>query len=69
MAPIGVATCIVLVILQSAVTQYLKFRGQKDVEVATEASRVIHFFFCSNNKPSRGFYLLPQIIKKAQMTL
>uniref|UniRef100_A0A915BU20 ABC-type xenobiotic transporter n=1 Tax=Parascaris univalens TaxID=6257 RepID=A0A915BU20_PARUN len=40
MAPIGVATCIVLVILQSAVTQYLKFRGQKDIEVATEASRL-----------------------------
>ncbi|VDM49693.1 unnamed protein product [Toxocara canis] len=40
MAPIGVATCVILVILQSAVTQYLKFRGQKDIEVAEEASRL-----------------------------
>uniref|UniRef100_A0A1I8A8S6 ABC-type xenobiotic transporter n=1 Tax=Steinernema glaseri TaxID=37863 RepID=A0A1I8A8S6_9BILA len=40
MAPIGVATAVTLVILQSLVSQYLKFRGVKDNEVAQEASQL-----------------------------
>ncbi|TKR64356.1 hypothetical protein L596_024906 [Steinernema carpocapsae] len=40
MAPIGVLTAVVLVILQSLVSQYLKFRGVKDNEVAHEASQL-----------------------------
>ncbi|VDK42553.1 unnamed protein product [Gongylonema pulchrum] len=43
MAPIGIITCVILVILQSAVSQYLKFRGQKDVRVAEEAASVRKF--------------------------
>ncbi|VDN02077.1 unnamed protein product [Thelazia callipaeda] len=34
MAPIGIITCAILIILQSAVSQYIKFRGQKDIKVA-----------------------------------
>lgn len=45
MAPIGIITCIILVILQSAVSQYLKFRGQKDVKVAEEAASVSFFLY------------------------
>ncbi|KAH7724074.1 Bile salt export pump [Aphelenchoides avenae] len=40
MAPIGVATAVLLVILQTSVSQYLKRRGMKDVEIAEEASRI-----------------------------
>lgn len=40
MAPIGVATAVILVVLQTSVSQYLKRRGMKDVEIAEEASRV-----------------------------
>uniref|UniRef100_A0A1I7SYH3 ABC-type xenobiotic transporter n=1 Tax=Caenorhabditis tropicalis TaxID=1561998 RepID=A0A1I7SYH3_9PELO len=41
MAPIGLATALLLVIVQSAVAQYLKFRGQKDMDSAIEASRLV----------------------------
>ncbi|CAI4232536.1 unnamed protein product [Auanema sp. JU1783] len=41
MAPIGLATALLLVAMQSAVTGYLKMRGQKDLESALEASRVV----------------------------
>lgn len=40
MAPIGLATALLLVIAQSVVAQYLKVRGHKDMESAIEASRV-----------------------------
>lgn len=33
---------------QSGVAQYLKFRGQKDMEVAVEATRVIPLFYSRN---------------------
>ncbi|CAL2049481.1 unnamed protein product [Caenorhabditis brenneri] len=41
MAPIGLATALLLVVVQSAVAQYLKFRGQKDMDSAIEASRLV----------------------------
>ncbi|CAD6194446.1 unnamed protein product [Caenorhabditis auriculariae] len=41
MAPIGLATALLLVISQSAVAQYLKFRGQADMDSAIEASRLM----------------------------
>ncbi|VDO18743.1 unnamed protein product [Heligmosomoides polygyrus] len=40
-APCGLATALLLVIAQSSVAQYLKFRGQKDIETAVEASRIV----------------------------
>ncbi|KAJ1346259.1 Multidrug resistance protein pgp-3 [Parelaphostrongylus tenuis] len=39
MALCGLATAVILVIAQSSVAQYLKFRGQKDTDSAIEASR------------------------------
>uniref|UniRef100_A0A158QN29 ABC-type xenobiotic transporter n=1 Tax=Haemonchus placei TaxID=6290 RepID=A0A158QN29_HAEPC len=39
-APIGLATALMLVVIQSSVAQYLKFRGQKDMDSAVEASQV-----------------------------
>ncbi|KAF1747317.1 hypothetical protein GCK72_023779 [Caenorhabditis remanei] len=41
MAPIGLATALLLVVVQSGVAQYLKFRGQKDMDSAIEASRLV----------------------------
>ncbi|PIC16677.1 hypothetical protein B9Z55_023203 [Caenorhabditis nigoni] len=41
MAPIGLATALLLVVVQSAVAQYLKFRGQRDMDSAIEASRLV----------------------------
>ncbi|CAI2356591.1 unnamed protein product [Caenorhabditis sp. 36 PRJEB53466] len=41
MAPIGLATALLLVVVQSGVAQYLKFRGQRDMESAIEASRLV----------------------------
>lgn len=41
MAPIGLLTAALLVVSQSAVAQYLKFRGQKDLNSAVEASRIV----------------------------
>ncbi|CAI2356592.1 unnamed protein product [Caenorhabditis sp. 36 PRJEB53466] len=41
MAPIGLLTALLLVIAQSAVAQYLKYRGPKDMESAIEASRIV----------------------------
>ncbi|CBJ25073.1 P-GlycoProtein related [Caenorhabditis elegans] len=41
MAPIGLITALLLVIAQSAVAQYLKYRGPKDMESAIEASRIV----------------------------
>uniref|UniRef100_A0A8R1DLX2 ABC-type xenobiotic transporter n=1 Tax=Caenorhabditis japonica TaxID=281687 RepID=A0A8R1DLX2_CAEJA len=41
MAPIGLLTALLLVVAQSAVAQYLKIRGPKDMESAIEASRII----------------------------
>ncbi|CAI5456136.1 unnamed protein product [Caenorhabditis angaria] len=41
MAPIGLATAALLVVMQSGVAQYLKFRGQRDMESAIEASRIV----------------------------
>ncbi|CAB3399755.1 unnamed protein product [Caenorhabditis bovis] len=41
MAPIGLATALLLVIMQSSVAQYLKFRGQADMDSAIEASRIV----------------------------
>ncbi|KIH45194.1 hypothetical protein ANCDUO_24769 [Ancylostoma duodenale] len=40
-APCGLATALLLVIAQSSVAQYLKFRGQKDIDSAVEASRIV----------------------------
>ncbi|KAK6041797.1 hypothetical protein COOONC_20698 [Cooperia oncophora] len=40
-APIGLATALLLVVAQSSVAQYLKFRGQKDMESAIEASQIV----------------------------
>ncbi|KAK6732942.1 hypothetical protein RB195_016988 [Necator americanus] len=40
-APCGLATALFLVITQSSVAQYLKFRGQKDLDSAVEASRIV----------------------------
>lgn len=45
MAPIGVATAVVLVVLQSAVSQYIKHRAHKDIEVAEEMSRVGSYYW------------------------
>uniref|UniRef100_A0A914HYY5 ABC-type xenobiotic transporter n=1 Tax=Globodera rostochiensis TaxID=31243 RepID=A0A914HYY5_GLORO len=39
-APIGLGTSIILVILQSSVSNYLKRRGMRDLEAAEEASKV-----------------------------
>uniref|UniRef100_A0A915EGH1 ABC-type xenobiotic transporter n=1 Tax=Ditylenchus dipsaci TaxID=166011 RepID=A0A915EGH1_9BILA len=39
-APIGLATALLLVILQTSVSNYLKRRGMKDIIVAEEASRI-----------------------------
>nr|CAA46191.1 P-glycoprotein C [Caenorhabditis elegans] len=41
MAPIGLATELLLVVVQSSVAQYLKFRGQRDMDSAIEASRLV----------------------------
>ncbi|KAF1747318.1 hypothetical protein GCK72_023780 [Caenorhabditis remanei] len=41
MAPIGLFTALMLVVAQSAVAQYLKYRGPKDMESAIEASRIV----------------------------
>ncbi|ULT80912.1 hypothetical protein L3Y34_011051 [Caenorhabditis briggsae] len=41
MAPIGLLTALLLVIAQSSVAQYLKYRGPKDMESAIEASRIV----------------------------
>uniref|UniRef100_A0A158PBN0 ABC transporter, ATP-binding protein n=1 Tax=Angiostrongylus cantonensis TaxID=6313 RepID=A0A158PBN0_ANGCA len=41
MAMCGLVTALILVIAQSSVAQYLKFRGQKDVDSAGEASRIV----------------------------
>ncbi|CAL2049482.1 unnamed protein product [Caenorhabditis brenneri] len=41
MAPIGLLTALILVIAQSTVAQYLKYRGPKDMESAIEASRIV----------------------------
>ncbi|VDL78488.1 unnamed protein product [Nippostrongylus brasiliensis] len=40
-APCGLATALLLVAAQSSVAQYLKFRGQKDIETTVEASRIV----------------------------
>uniref|UniRef100_A0A914UX02 Uncharacterized protein n=1 Tax=Plectus sambesii TaxID=2011161 RepID=A0A914UX02_9BILA len=40
MAPIGILTAVVLVLLQAAVAQYLKRRGSRDVPLAENASRL-----------------------------
>ncbi|KJH46451.1 ABC transporter, ATP-binding protein [Dictyocaulus viviparus] len=37
----GLVTALALVIAQSSVAQYLKFRGQKDMDSAIEASRIV----------------------------
>lgn len=50
MAPIGLITALLLVIAQSAVAQYLKYRGPKDMESAIEASRVRFNFFYQESK-------------------
>uniref|UniRef100_A0A1I7SYH1 ABC-type xenobiotic transporter n=1 Tax=Caenorhabditis tropicalis TaxID=1561998 RepID=A0A1I7SYH1_9PELO len=41
MAPIGLVTALLLVIAQSSVAQYLKYRGPKDMDSAIEASRIV----------------------------
>ncbi len=40
MAPIGILTALALALLQSAIAQYLKRRGSRDVSSAENASRV-----------------------------
>lgn len=41
MAPIGIITAIVLVVLQLSVTNYLKRRGARDAQIAEEAARIV----------------------------
>jgi ABC-type multidrug transport system fused ATPase/permease subunit len=40
MAPVGIATVGFLAIIQAAIAQYLKIRGNKDAKLAEEPSRV-----------------------------